>query len=263
MRPYFSIFLCRCRALLLYRTAAAAAFGTRIFWGLIHIMVLQAFYRSSTQAPPMTMPQMVSYVWLGQAMLALVLWRVDADVADMVRTGGLACELIRPIDVYWMWYSRTAAVRVMPTVMQAAPIVLLTWLGRGLQGPPSMAAALSWGALTLVAVLLATAISTGVTVSMLYTVSPAGGVMLASTLTYALSGMLLPLPLFPAAVTRVLHWLPFSGLIDLPFQAWLGMLGPGEALGWLAFEGLWTVALIVAGRALLHRGLHRAVILGG
>jgi hypothetical protein len=66
--------------LLQYRAAAVAGFGTQVFWGLMRIMIFEAFYRSSSADQPMTFPQVVTYVWLGQAMLAMFPWNVDADI---------------------------------------------------------------------------------------------------------------------------------------------------------------------------------------
>ena len=69
-----------------------AGLWTQIFFGLVMIMVYEAFYRSTDRPQPMTFPQVVSYVWLGQALLALLPWNVDAEV-EMQRRGGVQALL--------------------------------------------------------------------------------------------------------------------------------------------------------------------------
>ena len=69
MSAYVAVVKARFRMLLQYRTAALAGFGTQLFWGLIRVMLFDAFYRSSSAPQPMSYPQTVTYLWLVQAML--------------------------------------------------------------------------------------------------------------------------------------------------------------------------------------------------
>ena len=109
MRPYFAILSARFRTLLQYRVAALAGIGTQLFWGLIRVMIFDAFYRSTTAPQPMTYAEVVTYIWLGQAMLRFLPWDVEGDARQMMRTGGVAYELLRPLDLYALWFCRSLA----------------------------------------------------------------------------------------------------------------------------------------------------------
>src|SRR5437764_15475052 len=98
--PYAAIVSARFRMLLQYRAAAIGGLWTQIFFGLVFLGVFEGFYRSTSGARPMSFPQVVSYIWLGQALLGMLPWNADADVRAMVRTGAVAFELCRPIDLY-------------------------------------------------------------------------------------------------------------------------------------------------------------------
>src|SRR5262245_51723444 len=103
--------------MLQYRAAAIAGLWTQVFFGLVMIMIYEAFYRSTAlpeRAPPMTLRQIVNYVWLGQALFAMLPWNADADVRAMVRSGAVAYELCRPVDLYALWYARALAMRTAP-----------------------------------------------------------------------------------------------------------------------------------------------------
>jgi len=52
-KPYMAVLSARCRMLLQYRAAAVAGFGCQLFWGLIRMMIFQAFYENADAAVPM------------------------------------------------------------------------------------------------------------------------------------------------------------------------------------------------------------------
>ena len=85
MKAYTSVLSARFRTLLQYRAAAIAGLGTQLFWGLIRMMIFEAFYRSSTTPQPMTIDIVVGYVWLGQAFILIQPWGVDPDVRNQIR----------------------------------------------------------------------------------------------------------------------------------------------------------------------------------
>ena len=52
-------------------------------------------------------PTPITYVWLGQALLALLPWLADPEIGQAVRTGGVGYDRLRPLDAYGYWYART------------------------------------------------------------------------------------------------------------------------------------------------------------
>ena len=52
----------RFRALLQYRAAALGGLFTQTFFGLVRIMILQAFYAAATVGAPMALPRVVGYI---------------------------------------------------------------------------------------------------------------------------------------------------------------------------------------------------------
>jgi ABC-2 type transport system permease protein len=183
----------------------------------------------------------------------------------------VAYELCRPIDLYWLWYARALAWRTAPTVLRAVPMcifaaLVLPLLGLGewrLTAPPSAASALAFAAALACTLLLGCALTTLINISLLWTISGEGAVILMTTLVTFFSGMIVPLPLFPEWAQRFVYALPFAGLVDLPFRIFIGHIAPGAVLGVLRRQLLWTAALALVGRWLLARGLRRIVVQGG
>jgi ABC-2 type transport system permease protein len=262
MTPYLAMFSARFRALLQYRTAALAGLCTQVFWGLIRMMVMTAFYENAVATPPMSLAQVCSYIWLGQAFFALIPLRVDEDLAGMIRSGDVAYELLRPVDLFSLWYSRAIASRIVPAMMRCLPILALAGLAGWLPWP-GWPAALAGTACLLAAALLSAAVATLMTITVFWTLSGQGISQIISMITYLLSGMVIPLPLFPDWAQRGLSWLPFGGLCDLPYRVLVGHI-PAAAAGVVLFRQLaWLVLLLALGRWLVARAMKRVVLQGG
>lgn len=262
MRAYSAMMSARFRALLQYRAAAVAGITTQVFWGLIRMMIFAAFYENATSDVPMNIDQVIAYVWLGQAFILLVPFRVDAELAEMMRTGGVAYELLRPVDLYNLWYSRAIASRVAPTMLRCIPILVIASAFGWIHWPglPNFTAGIACiGA----AILLGSSIAMIMTITLFWTISGRGINMITAWLGFFLSGMVLPLPLFPEWMQAVLNFLPFRGLIDLPFRMLTGHLDASELPYIIGFQLGWTVALMIFGRWLLSRAVGRLVIQGG
>jgi ABC-2 type transport system permease protein len=192
---YVAIVAARFRSLLQYRAAALGGLFTQTFFGLVRIMILQAFYAASTVVAPMSLSQVIGYVWLGQATLLLLPWRTDEDVAAQVREGTVVYELARPLDLYGLWFARSLAWRTAPVFLRMLPMfvvamVIMPLVAPGWElAPPSAASFAAWIACFAGAVLLSTAISALISVTLLWTLTgdiPAHGAIfvLAHQLTW-------------------------------------------------------------------------------
>jgi ABC-2 type transport system permease protein len=273
MRRYLAVMAMRFRALIQYRAAAIAGMTTQVFWGFIRIMILEAFYRSGRAGAdqPMTFAQIAGYVWLSQALLATLPWNIDGEMRAMVRSGAVGYELLRPADVYGMWYARAVAWRTAPALLRSIPIVLLAGLvlpliGLGewrLAAPASLASAVCFALSMGAALLLSGAITTLLNITLLWTLGAEGVAILIAAAVTIFAGLVVPLPLFPDWSQPLLAALPFAGLMDTPFRLYSGD-HPPAALPWLlAHQRGWTIAIVLLGRFILQRGLRRLVMQGG
>jgi ABC-2 type transport system permease protein len=256
--------------MLQYRAAAVAGLWTQVCFGLTLIMIYESFYASTDQLQPMTFPQVVSYVWLGQALLALLPWNVDTEVRAMVRSGAVAYELCRPLDLYNLWFMRAMAWRTAPTVLRAVPMTILAMFLPPLIGleewrlhPPGLAHGVAFATAIVCTVLLSCALTTLLNITLMWTVSADGAVALLAVLVTLFSGMLIPLPLFPDWAQPMLMMMPFAGLVDLPYRLYIGNIEASRATGVILHQLLWTAALIAFGRWLISRGMRRIVVQGG
>jgi len=271
LRPYAAVVSARYRMLLQYRAAAFAGFTTQAFWGAIKLMVLAAFYAHATSAPPMTFAAVAAYVWLGQGLLGLLPWNVDAELSEKMLTGGVAYELLRPLDLYGFWFARTLALRTATTTLRLLPMLLLAMVVlplAGLEkwalvGPESLAAGVAFAISLVATIALATAITMVLHVALFWTISGQGFNTLVTGLVVVLSGMVVPLPLFPEWLQGFLYWQPFRGLADVPFRIYSGHIPVADAGIEIALQVGWTLAVVALDRAVLAFGRSRLVVQGG
>ena len=108
MKQYLAFFKLRFITNLQYRSAAIAGIFTQFFFGLVFIMVYSKFYESGTSDVSMTLEQTVTYLWLQQALLALIcLYHREKEILNMIKNGNVAYELCRPGNVYIKWFVRS------------------------------------------------------------------------------------------------------------------------------------------------------------
>ena len=271
LRPYLAVLSARYRMLLQYRAAALAGFGTQLFWGAIRLMIMAAFYEASTRAQPMSMADIVPYVWLGQALFAMLPWTADIELAQKIRDGSVAYELLRPLDLFAFWFVRTLALRAAPTTLRCVPMLIFSMLLLPVIGlgdwamplPPSLLAGTLFAMSLLLSLLLSTAVTMLMTISLLWTIAAQGVDRIAPGVVLVFSGMVVPLPLLPDWVQPLVSVQPFRGLVDAPFRIYSGNIAPDAAGFELLQQGAWLLLLIWCGYRLLARGAQKLVVQGG
>jgi ABC-2 type transport system permease protein len=272
-RPYIALFVSRFQLMLQYRGAAVAGFVTQCWWGGIKVMILAAFYGASVAAAsaPITLSQAITYTWISQALLALLPWSGDPDVAAAVRTGAVSYDRLRPLDFYALWFVRAAgwiAARVVPRLLLMAAFATLLLPSLDLakwswQAPAGVAAALLFMVSLVLALLLSAAMVMLINIAAAALLDPRGinALVLAPVLVF--SGSLLPLSLLPDWMQVGLLVQPFAGLHDIPVRIYFEQLSGPSALAGLGLQAFWITSLVVSGRYWLARVLRVLEMQGG
>lgn len=271
MRTYLAYFTARFRAQLQYRAAALAGVGTQIFFGIVNVMVITAFYRVSSVDQPLSASQAVSYIWLAQALLLVLPFRLDREITHLIRTGNVAYELARPVRLPLAWLARGVADRTAPVLLRMVPQLLfsavllraLGWPEVALGAPVSAGA----GGLAALSALAGAAVSAAIGLiacaTLFWTIAGAGTSVLFSTTIWILSGVTIPLPLFPDWIQPVIRALPFRAMIDVPFQIYLGTIAGVNIALEIATQVAWALALAGVASLMIARGMRRVEVQGG
>lgn len=263
MIAYLSTFRMRWKMETQYRGAALGGIFCQVFFGLILIALYRALYANRPQALPLS--SVVTYVWLQQGFFRMLL-SSDSDLSDKIRTGGIAYDLCRPLNLYGYYYARTMAQKLMGSLLRAVPMLVFAALlpeGWGLCAPaslPALALFLPGVGLGLLCVCALENITMGLAMR---TIDSKGVQGLLNLLMMIFSGNILPLALFPDAWQRVITLLPYAQLLDAPIRLYTGEWALAEAPRVLLTQGAWVLSLFAAGLLLWRQNMKRMIVQGG
>jgi ABC-2 type transport system permease protein len=263
MKAYLAILKIVITSLLQYRAAILVRISTGVFWGMIHVAVISAFYAGGTSQQPLSLPQAISLTWLGQVLLQFLPWTVDAELEEQIKNGNVAYELTRPINLYWMWFFRSAATRIIPALLHAFPVMVLAVAVFNLPGPPSLLSGIGFCTSVTLAATLSTAMSAFIVITLFWTLSGDGIKKLLPHTSLLLSGVVIPLPLFPTWAQTFLNIQPFRAIVDIPSRIYTGVIPDTEIYLYLCMQMVWILGFIWAGQWLMQRAMKRFVVQGG
>ena len=267
MRPYIGVLRMRLIAGFQYRAAAWAGVATQFFFGFVFICIYKAFYDSSATAPPMPFDQLISYLWMQQAFLALImLWVQDNALLSDIKSGNIAYELTRPVKLYWLWYVRLVALRTSAAAMRCLPILAVAFFlpkPYAMMPPGSLIHGLLFAISMPLGMLLTVAISMPMYVFGLLAIETAGFRLMLNVIAEFFSGQVIAIPLMPLWLQNVVVWFPFRYASDVPLRIYSGNLPLNEALSCIGLQIFWIAALMMAGQWMLRGALRRLVVQGG
>lgn len=267
MKAYTSVFKLRLANGLQYRTAALAGIATQFFWGFVIIMVFEAFYSGATAQLPISLTQLITYVWLQQAFLAFVmLWFRDNELFQLITTGNIAYELCRPSGIYGLWYAKLLAQRLASALLRSLPIVTVAFIlpqPYRMPLPSDPFALLLFIVALILGLLMIVSLSMLMYISVFVTLSPAGSLLMFGVIGEFLAGMVIPVPLMPSWLQSIVYVLPFRWTADFPFRVYSGHIPKEEALVGIAIQLIWFLVLVGLGRLAMAKALRRVVVNGG
>ena len=267
MKAYITYFKLKFISSLQYRMAAWAGIATQFFFGFVYIMVYVAFYESGGDHLPMELSQVVTYLWLNQALLALVnQFSRDQELFKLIREGGISYELTRPKNLYFMWYFKVIGQRLANVLLRFIPLILVTSLlpyPFHFGGPASFPHFLLFLVSLGFGTLLVTALTVFYPIVMLTTMNEKGIVNLIITVADILSGIVVPIPFFPKFLQVISSLLPFQYISDLPFRIYVGNISINDGVFGICIQAIWIVLFILIGNFMMKRSLKRVVVQGG
>lgn len=282
IKVYLNYFKLRVICELQYRVSALAGMATQIFFGFVFIMVYIAFYdgNASINVPllpiisfiagssvDVTLEQMVTYLWLFQAFFALVIVRQnDNELLDMIRSGNIAYELCKPLNLYCLWFCKILSRKVIGTLLRFWPVMIVAFL---LPEPFKLSLPVSFTAfiLFIISLILGMIISVIIIffihILTFYTLKDKGASSLVIAVSELFAGGYVPIMLMPSGIQIIAYLLPFRYIGDLPFRIYNGTIGIGTSLINMGVQIFWIVILIFISYKLTNRALKRVVVQGG
>lgn len=264
VRKYLELARAEFRRYSTYRLAIIAGIFTNTVFGFIKVGV---FFAAVTSAGGMIngydTRQAATYVWLGQALLAPVAMYGWTEISDRVRTGQIAIELARPIDLQLSFWARDLGRAALALPTRGLPTLVLGALIIGIAYPES------WTAypLGLISLVLGVSVSFlcryGMNLISFWTVDSQGFMNLYVLVLGVLSGFYLPVHIFPDWLRQIAYASPFPSMFQSPIDVLSGRASGVAALQVIGIQLAWVAGLVVLTRFVLWRASQRLVVQGG
>lgn len=249
-----------------YRVATAAGVFTNTVFGFILAYTYIALWDERPQLGGYDLSQALTYVWLGQALLmtcALMGGGFEDELIERIRTGDIAIDLYRPADLQLWWLAGDLGRAAFHLLGRGIVPMVLGSLAFDLVMPASPLTWLAFLLAVTLGVVVSFAVRFLVALSAFWLMDGAGVMQICWLSALFFSGMLLPLNLFPGVLGEVARALPWSSLLQIPADVFLGRHTGWDLLGAYAFQAGWALALLAAGRLLQSVATRRVVVQGG
>ena len=252
-----------CQKRMQYRVANLAGLTTNFFFLLVHIFVYTAFYAARTGPQPLNLNEIITYFVLCQVSFMLMpFWGARSEVTSAIKDGSVALQLTKPVDFQAYWFADECGRACYYLLMRGFPTFFISILFFEV-AIPQPTVLMAFAVSMTLAVFMSTAITISIFSSAFWTLDTTGISGMSGSIIILFSGMLVPIALWPEWLAHIAGWLPFEGLIDIPFSIYLGKITGVEI--WIAIskQMAWNLFFIAFGRILLTRGFSRLVIQGG
>lgn len=253
---------------LAYKGAFYLFILVHLFGSFISYYLWMAIYGSSEEAVigGLTQSEMVVYVFMVYVTASIVTASISTIVSDDVVKGTVAMNVIKPIDYRLSLIAMASGNMVYRFLV---PSVLI-WIGLEIYkikvlglAPVSIAGIFLYLVSCVMSFLIYVLFDFCFGMLAFFTTYIFGMRMAKEALLGFLTGQLIPISFFPAAMQRVFDFLPFSSMVYTPVMIYLGKY-TGETLVFMMLrQAAWVVFLYVAGSLIWRQVTKRLVVLGG
>lgn len=247
-----------------YRLAALAGLVANVTFGFLKAAILFATVAASGgHLRGYDIGSMSAYIWLSQGMLGMVNLSGNHELGDRIRTGDIAVDFARPLDLQLSYLARFVGNRAFSLLPRGIPSVLVGALTVGMAMP---ATALPY-VLGLLSLLLGIAVSFAcvyaIHVTGFWLVETRGLQLLYMVVSGFFAGLFVPLPLFPGWLHALAYATPFPSVLMTPVDVLSGQLAGLAAVHAVVVQVAWLGGVLVLGRLLTGAGLRRLEVQGG
>ena len=247
-----------------YRLSVAAGAFTNSVFGLLRASIfVAALGTAGGTLAGYDERSAVAYSWVTQALIAPVAVFTWNDLALRIRTGDVAVDLARPVDLQVQYLAADLGRAAFVLLPRALPPLLVGALTFGLAMPATATPYL----LGAVSVVLAVTISFNcrflANLSAFWLLDHRGVLNVYVVVSNLLSGMFTPVTWFPDGLETAARLTPFPSMVQAPADVVTGRLDTAGSLRTIGVQVLWLAVTLVLARVALARATRKLVVQGG
>jgi ABC-2 type transport system permease protein len=263
MRLFWELVKLSFRRQLTYRVANLAGLATNFFFGLLRASVLIALYGTRQEVAGVPLPAAITYTGLTQGLIAFLSLFSWWEVMDSVYSGDVSSDLLRPMGYYTFWLAQDLGRAAASLLVRGLTVMAGYALIFGLTLPQGGGQWLALVSTLLLSLLISFSWRFLINLAAFWTPNARGVGRFGYSLSWFLSGFLMPLRFFPGWFVRLCNLTPFPSMVNTIVEIYLGVLTGSEIIRALAVQLLWVALLVGACQLVLRAGVRRLVIQGG
>ncbi|WP_433833808.1 ABC transporter permease [Actinoplanes sp. CA-015351] len=249
-----------------YRQATIAGSFTNIVFGFLRCYVLLAVAAGAVGQRPAgyDVEQLATYVWVGQGLLAVIGMWGWTELAERIRTGDIAADLLRPVSPVTSYLAADLGRALHAMLTRFGPPLVAGAIFFPLHVPSRWQTVPLFAVSVILAVIICFACRYVVNATAYWLQDARGPIMLWTLGSGVLGGLYFPLRLLPDWATVTL-WLgtPLPSLLQAPLDVITERDGPALQAGLVGVQAFWAVLTVSLAVLVQRRAERRLVVQGG
>ncbi|WP_413775639.1 ABC transporter permease [Micromonospora sp. RTGN7] len=247
-----------------YWQASLAGAVTNTVFGFLRCYILLAVTGAAGTAAGYDREQLATFVWAGQGLLAVVQFWGWTDLADRIRTGEVAGDLLRPVHPVTSYLATDLGRAGWACVPRLLPPMVVGPIFFDVQLPTRWSTVPLFVASVLLAVVLSFGCRFLVNATAYWLEDVRGPLILWTLASGALAGLYFPLPFLPDGLYLTLQLAtPFPSLLQTPLDVLVERDATAHAVGLVAVQAGWAATVLALCRLVQRRAERRLVVQGG
>jgi ABC-2 type transport system permease protein len=261
VRKYLTVFRVNWLNSLQYRAPTVIYILGYTLYIAVLLFLWTAIYRDGGQVGAYGLPEMVTYYLLMFVINTVVISYVSWEIIDHIREGFFSHFLVKPVNYFAYWLTVNASGKLFEAAAIAC-VIGAFWLvvGPTVRLPADPVTYLEFAVALGLAVLLAFELEFCIGMIAFWLVQVRVFKYMLQYAVFFFAGTLLPLDVFPNALSSIAEVLPFQYLVFVPIQIFLEK----RPDVWVDFSAAaaWILAFYVLARWSLARGIARYEAVG-
>ena len=246
-----------------YRIANYSGFAVNTFFFVVRAYVFMALYENRGDMAGYNLTEAITFTGITQAMIMVIGLFGTLEIANAVKSGEVATDLMKPIDYQCFAMANQFGKSFYYLLFRGIPIFTVMVIFFPYTPPYSLYALVIFFISLIFAVIISFCMNFMVGMSAFWLMDARGvsGIVMGSGLL--LSGFILPVSFYPSGFGELCEWLPFVGQSYVPVAIYLGKYSGSIMLVMLLRQIIWAGILILLGRILLYFAMRKIIIQGG
>jgi len=248
---------------LVYRIEVLISLVYGIVSILIYFYLWSALYQNQPQVKGITLKEVITYSAISIIIRQLARTDTTFLIEDKMRTGDIATDLMKPIDLGLYLFSDALGQSWFTFLAKILPVFSIAFFVFKIILPPGSLFFFSFLVSVFLGYMIIFCIWFMIGMIGFWTREIYGFCLVMEGIIAFFSGSLVPLWFFPKLLQRIAFFLPFKAIYFTPLSIYLGKVPSSQIVWVLMQQALWAIGLIIGARLIQVAATRKVVIQGG